>query len=251
MIKGLYSAASAMIVGINRQKVLAHNAANTNTAGFKEILTSMQDYEHTSVVYPQDNFTGARQSYIGRLGLGVQSGPDVTNYSDGAIQTTENPYDFAINGAGFFRIKTAEGERYTRDGRFVRDAKNQLVTIDGNQVLDKNGAAITLPEGNIEVSLDGTISVNGATAGQIGLVSFKDPAASLVRGENNYFSSTKAPDGTTTGQIEQSALESSNVDTASLMTQMVSVARAYEAAQQMVQVQDSLLGKSINTLGNI
>jgi flagellar basal-body rod protein FlgF len=252
MIKGLYAAASAMVTGVNRQKILAHNAANVDTPGFKEILTSLDDFENTSVVFSQDGISGSPMHYVGNLGLGVQSGPDVTDYTEGGLKSTGHAYDFSINGSGFFRIKTPSGERYTRDGRFIRDVNNNLVTVDGYQVLDSNGQAIKLPEGDPQVSSDGTIMVNGAAAGKIGIAAFKDPGTSLVRDEHNNFSAKTQPDTTvTTGLVRQGYLEMSNVNPSVLMTQMVTVARAYEAAQQMVQNQDELLGQSISTLGRL
>ncbi|MHC1782804.1 MAG: flagellar hook-basal body protein [Anaerolineaceae bacterium] len=262
MLKGIYSAASAMIVGLNRQTVISHNIDNLETPGFKEIMVSMDDFVDT-VVSEKSLLNGSSASQpflqnqginklrrIGDLGLGVMTSPQTTNYDQGALQITNEPLDLAIEGAGFFRVQTPDGIRYTRDGRFIRDASGTLVTVDGYQVLGKNGAAIKLGEGDISIKSDGTISVAEKASGQIDLVAFKDPDAELTRDLPNTFVAAGAPTSTEVGRMEQGALEATNVDTARLMTQMISTTRAYEAAQQLLKVQDDLLGKSIAALGN-
>lgn len=249
MIKGLYSAASALITGVYRQQAVAHDIANLDTPGFKQILTSLTDFDTTNV-YTQSLNSSSTPTYLGELGLGVMSTEQSTDFSQGSIKTTSSTLDFAIDGEGFFRIQTADGERYTRDGRFSRDSSGQLVTVDGNLVLSDSGQSITLAEGDAYVSTDGSITINGEDNGKIGLAYFED-TTTLVREGDNMFSSTAAPGTTGTSQIMQSTLEQSNVDSAQLMTQMIEISRSYQAAQQMVQNQDELLGKSISTLGRV
>ena len=252
MIKGLYAAASAMLAGVTQQQNLAHNAANLDTPGFKQTLSSLTEFMQTSVVFPSETSLSATNStYLGNLGLGVETSPLDTDFSEGPLNSTGNSYDVAISGAGFFHIKTSQGDRYTRDGRFVRDASGQLVTLDGNQVLGKNGQPIKIPDGQVGIGTDGTISVDGKNIGQLGLAAFKDPATELERGENNLYIAQGSPTSQTVGQIEQGFLESSNVNSAQLMTQMIAVSRSYEAAQKMVQTQDDLLGKTISSLGKV
>ena len=251
MIKGIYAAASAMLVNMNRQGTIAHNVANLDTPGFKDIMLPMEDYLYTGVAHPSGPMSGNQsQNWIGSLGLGVESLPEKIDFSGGAFRVTDQPLDFAIQGSGFFQIETPSGVRYTRDGRFDRDLDGNLVTIDGYFVLDNSGNRINLPEGDISFASDGTISVAGTAAGQIGLAAFTNPDTELVRDMPNMFSAPGGPTGDTPGFISQGALEMSNGNAANLMTQMVSVTRAYEAAQRMVQIQDDLLGRSIASLGN-
>jgi len=250
MIKGLYSAASALITGVYRQQAVAHDIANLDTAGFKQILTSLSDFDTTSAYTQQLSNSTSSPTYLGELGLGVTASPEKTDFSQGNLKSTDSTLDFAIDGAGFFEIKTAAGTRYTRDGRFSKDASGQLVTVDGNLVLNSTGQSIKLPEGDIAVSPDGTITVNGTTSGKIGLAYFTD-TSTLTRDADNTFTSTTAPATTGGGSILQSTLEESNVDSTKLMTQMIEIERSYQAAQQMVQNQDELLGKSISTLGRV
>jgi len=248
MIKGLYSAASAMITGVYRQQAVAHDIANIDTPGFKQILTSLKDFDTTYAYTQTTDNSSSSPFYLGELGLGVEAAPETTDFSQGELKTTDSPLDFAIEGDGFFIIQTANGVRYTRDGRFSRDASGHLVTVDGNLVLNSSNQPITLPEGEVNVSTDGTIYIEGTESGTIGLAYFED-ITTMTRDGENTFTSTATPATTGGGLILQNTLEQSNVDSAKLMTQMIEISRSYQAAQQMVQNQDELLGRTISTLG--
>lgn len=266
MIKGLYSAVSAMLASLSRQNALAHNISNLDTPGFKQILVSLEDYlqvpvndleEMGSIRYQfapplVSNFnSGSANQILGELGLGVEAGSEGSDFSEGGLGFTGHQLDLAIQGTGFFRILTPDGERYTRDGRFTRDSSGQLVTVDGYQVLDGNGNPITIPDGVPSVNPEGQIFVSGDQVASLGIATFEAPTAELIRDQGNLFSAEGGPTGTEVGFIRQGYLEDSNVNLAQVMTQMVAVGRAYEAAQQLVQIQDDLLGRTISTLGRM
>lgn len=251
MIKGFYAAASAMLAGVYRQQTLAHNIANMDTPGFKQILTSLDDFKQTPVLAANGKLLGSRPLYLGNLGLGVEGAPDTTDFGQGGILNTGHSLDLALEGDGFFRVKAPEGERYTRDGRFIRDAAGQLVTVTGFQVLDEGGQPIELEDGEVRIDPDGAIWVNGSETGRLSLAVFKEPLTELVREGDNTFSAAGGPAGEFTGAVRQGALEASNANATYLMTQLVEVLRTYQAAQQMVQNQDELLGRTIASLGRI
>jgi flagellar basal-body rod protein FlgF len=251
MIKGFYAAVSGMLANANRQQILSHNIANLETPGFKQVLSTVEDFTHTAVVFPAGNITHSNLEYIGQMGLGAMSGPEVTDYTQGGLQTTGNPLDMAVQGDGFFCVRTPVGDRFTRDGRFMRNADGYLVTQQGDAVLDANKQPIQLADGDVGVASDGTLSVNGAQVGKLGLALFQNPRAALVRSEGNNYSAAGAPDGQGIVQVAQGCLEMSNANSTQLMAQLVEVGRSYEAAQQMVQNQDDLLGKTISSLGRI
>lgn len=251
MIKGFYSAVTGMLVNADRQQLLSHNIANLETPGFKQILGTMEDFVHTGVSFPAGNITRTGIRPVGTLGLGAMSGPEVVDFTQGGLETTGNELDLAIQGEGFFRVQTPDGERYTRDGRFLRNAEGGLVTVDGHAVLDDDGQPIELEDGIVSIAGDGTISVNGEDAGRLGLAAFENPREALVRSEGNLFTAQQDPTADAAVRVEQGALEMSNANPTQLMSQLVEVARAYEAAQQMVQNQDELLGKTISMLGRI
>ena len=261
MLKGLYSAASGMISGINQQAVLTHNITNMNTPGFKQILLTMADWKNTRVsestnasvnntFYPQIYPSLAVQGVtnLGEIGLGVLNPPETSDFTQGALQTTNQPLDMAIQGDGFFTVQTSNGTQYTRDGRFHLDSNHNLITVDSNFVLDKSGNRITLPEGDPTVKSDGTIVVGTQQVAQLGIYSFTDPKTDLTRDEN-MFVAVGTPQASTTSQVENNVLESSNADLTTAMAQMLAIGRSYDAAQQMVTQQDTLLEKSLTTLG--
>lgn len=253
MIKGLYAAASAMLAGVHRQSSLAHNVSNMDTPGFKQVMISLKDFRQVPVIQPPvESSVNGRIRQVGHLGLGVQPDSQEDDFSAGSLQFTGHTLDFAIQGPGFFQVQTPEGIRYTRDGRFNRDANGQLVTVDGYLALDEAGQPITLPENaSLTASEDGALFVDGAPAGRLGVAAFNDPAAELTRDSPNTFIASGQPSNTELGIVVQGYLEASNVNAAQLMTQMVQVARHYEAAHQMVQNQDDLLGRAIATLGKL
>jgi len=264
MIKGLYAAASAMIAGMERQTIISHNIANADTAGFKTVLLGINSWIDTQVVTNTEQtqinplvpsiystMLPDQLRYVGDLGLGVDTSPEVIDFAQGALETTGEPYDVAIEGEGFFHIQTLEGDRYTRDGRFLRDAEGNLVTVDGNKVLSQDGQPIVIGEGDVSIGLDGTIYVDNEEISKIGVFSFENPEKDLIRDPSNMFIANGTPMDSGTGTIRQSTLEMSNVSISQMMTQMISVARNYEAAQKLVTVQDTLLGKTISTLGKV
>lgn len=251
MIKGLYSAVSAMVMNAARQQVLSHNIANLQTPGFKQVLTTVEDFMQNQSVYTSENSLNQSVDYIGTLGLGTQIGAEYIDFEQGALLDTGNPLDFALEGNGYFRVKTPDGNRYTRDGRFLRDADNTLVTIEGFQVLDDAGQAIQLPDGDISVGPDGALSVNGTAVAQLGIGVFANPDTDLQHTEGNLFTGPAASTSQDTPRVVQGYLEGSNANPSQLMTQLVEVARSYEAAQNIVRNQDELLGRTIASLGRI
>jgi flagellar basal-body rod protein FlgF len=254
MIKGLYAAASAMLAGLTRQQTLAHNIANMDTPGFKQLTVDFEDFLESPVFNPLAGIQGSSTSgYLGSVGLGVEKRAELTDFAAGGLKLTGQPLDLAIEGNGFFRVRTPEGERYTRDGRFLLDAENQLVTVDGYLVLGESGEPVILDgeAGVPSISSDGTIVAGGEEVARLGLAVFTEPEKELARDLPNTFIASGAPAGEGAGSVVQGYLEMANINPAELMTQMVAVARAYEAAQKMVQTQDELLGQTIATLGRL
>lgn len=264
MIKGFYAAASAMVANLNRQTLISHNISNMNTPGFKQYLMTMEDYEQTNVVpstsvnYTNpftpsvfENVTLQQLKWVGDLGLGTQSSEDEIDLSQGALETTGEDLDLAIDGAGFFHVRTPDGDRYTRDGRFMRDASGGMVTSEGYRVLDENGSPITLPNGETEITTTGAVLVNKTQVAKMSLAVFTNPTTDLQRDGANLFQAVGTPTTTGQGKIQQKSLEMSNVDVTQMTTQMITVSRSYQAAANLVTIQDNLLSQSISTLGRL
>ncbi|MER3458405.1 MAG: flagellar biosynthesis protein FlgF, partial [Chloroflexota bacterium] len=190
MIRGLYSAASALVAGLFRQELIAQDLANINTPGYKAASTRLSDFATMLLARLPGGIGPATP--LGRLTHGVQTSAAITDFSPGPVQATGQPLDLAIQGEGFFRLRTPDGERFTRDGRFSLDANGQLVNVNGHPVLGTNGQPIRLSSGQVRVDPNGTIYLNDQPAGQIGLAVFADPTASLQRSENGLFAAVGA-----------------------------------------------------------
>jgi flagellar basal-body rod protein FlgF len=248
MIKGLYAAVTAMLAGVKKQELKAHNIANLNTPGFKQIFTTLEEFQRTNVVSSAQAMPEISPQFVGTLGLGVMTTEAKTKFGNGALKSTGQPFDFAIQGAGFFRVMTSGGERFTRDGRFIRDVNQNLVTVDGNQVLDSTGNSIRIPDGLLSVDGIGKMRMNDIEISQLGIAEFVQPEIQLQRDAGNlYKASDVSAYSISNSSVHQGYLEMSNVN----VVEMVIGAKTYEAAQKLVQIQDELLGKSISTLGKI
>jgi flagellar basal-body rod protein FlgG len=154
-----------------------------------------------------------------------------TNMSQGVIQPTERPLDFAIAGAGFFAVQTPSGVQYTRNGQFTENAQGILVDQLGNPVLSQGGTPI-------QVSAKGTVP--GAALGVFNLTG-------PVKLGNNNFAGT--PAGQASGLVEPGHLEESGVDPIKTIINMTSSLQAYQAGQQTIQTIDKTLQESASTVG--
>lgn len=249
MNRGIYTAASALRAATMHQTRLSHNIANLQTTGFKQVLTTHQAYQ----LNPLNEYRGDDSSLENTLG-GFEQGllvpEEIVDFSQGNLIQTERPLDFGLEGDGFFRLQTPDGERYTRDGTFHRDSQGLIVNADGFALLDSDGQPITLPPGEPSVTASGLVLSDEDIVAQIGLSAFDDPEA-MIREEGNRFrveeGSEEAP---VTAQIRQGHLETSNVDENSQVLEMMRILRLYEASQRALQVQDSTLNQAID-IGNI
>jgi flagellar basal-body rod protein FlgF len=158
----------------------------------------------------------------------------VRDLSQGSINLTGAPYDLAINGKGFFVVQTPQGERYTRDGHFTLDSQGRLVTSGNALVATESGTLTIAPtDGSISISRDGTVSGKTATLGKIRIVDFESPEKLRQEGANLYSSDQMAKPAT--GQIQQGAIENSNVEPVIEIAHMIEVMRAYEAASGLMK----------------
>ncbi len=251
MVKGLYTASTGMVNQMARLDVITNNLANSNTTAFKKEGSTSQAFDSVYAVKINDSSVNYVTQGIGNLSLGVKVGETYTDYSDGNLQETGNTYDVALGGNGFFAISYADqnGEesiRYTRDGNFTVNADGILMTKDGDFVLDESNGFITIPNGT-DVSIDemGTIYADGEEIARLQITDFEDYNYLKKFGENMYI----AIDGATTKDAEakvyQGYLESSNVNVVSEMVEMISVARAYESNQKIIQTIDDTLKTAV------
>ena len=239
MVKGLYTAWSGMVNEMNRLDVMTNNLANVDTNGYKKEGATAEPFR-TQLAY--------------------------TDYTQGSFRVTDNKYDCAIDGNGFFAISFTDkagntSVKYTRDGAFTISTDGFLRTKDGDYVLNQNGAQNGNPAANNYIQLDpnldftidseGFIYQNDQLVAQLGLVDFENYDFLSKYGENMYDLVEGGQAIEAAGAIEQGYLEASNVKVVDEMVSMITIARAYESNQKMIQTFDSMLDKAVNQVGKV
>ena len=234
---------NSLTVALARQSVLgrqmdviATNLANLETAGFKaENMIFTEHLEQTA--------EGEILSLVHDVGF-------IRDLSEGPMVGTQSPLDLAIHGQGYFAIETPEGERYTRHGVFQLDADGQIVTTEGNPVLNNGGSAITIPvdTSSITITRDGTVSADTLEVGKIKLVSFENPQALSKIGSGLYEAVDQTPTTNTDSEIMQGMVENSNVQGVVEMTRMVDTVRSYQAAAKLADTEHQRILDAIDAL---
>jgi flagellar basal-body rod protein FlgF len=227
MERGLYIAASGMMAEQVRQDLIAHDLANASTSGYKPDRVASKSFGEMLLSDTADG------TPVGSLGLGTQIDRQVTDMSAGPLRDTGEPLDFAVEGDGFFAVRTSGGVRYTRDGQFAASARGTLVTAAGDDVLGPDGAPI-------RIGTDGKVA-----AADVGVVSLPNAR----REGDNLFTGTAG--GTAAGTVRAGALEGSGVDPVTTMVEMMSSLRAFESGQRVITTIDSTLQKAANQVGSI
>jgi flagellar basal-body rod protein FlgG len=238
-----------MVTNLMRQETVIHNLSNVQTVGYKADRTAVIDFPSLMLARIYDGEMGPE---VGKAGTGVSLDALITDFQDGPLQLTENDLDFATVGDGYFRVQTPDGVRYTRDGRFHRDADGLLVNADGYRVLGADGE-INLPDGLPTVSIRGEIYVNNAMVGRISLARFTD-TENLVKQDQTLFSTRgPEPEQIPVGEahVYQGYIERSNVDVGQTVTEMLTVLRAYQSSQRLVQFQDQINSQAVSQLGSV
>lgn len=249
MIRGLYTSASGMLAAQTESEIIADNVANVKTPGYKEEVGSATAFP-SLLMERMGGSTGqtSETAPIGTMGTGVMVDRIIRLNSMGDMQDTGTNTDLALTTPGFFAVQTLDGERYTRNGRFQLNSLGQLQTQDGNLVLGENGPLGSLsPQFN--VTADGTVIDEGKTVGRLRIVT--SPETTLQREGESLFASTQPPQVALGSQVKQGSYETSGVDVAGQMVKMVTVMRAYEANQKVIQTQDSMLEKAVNEVGKV
>jgi flagellar basal-body rod protein FlgF len=175
----------------------------------------------------------------------------VTVFQQGDLQTTRNPLDLAIEGEGFFKVKTPQGTRYTRGGNFRLSKEGVLIQPNGFPVLGRNGE-ITIKGNSVSVAKDGTIWVDGNNQAKLALVTFSD-LNGLQKEGNTLFKlvTDQEEKEADQSQVHEGTLELSNVNSLEEMIRMIDSLRSFQSCYKIVQVQDEMDGKAVNDLAKV
>ena len=242
-----------MNVQAKRLDVISNDLANTDTTGYKKDVVAVSSFKEEYIKRLDDyqNFT-PNEGVIGKITYGAKVDEIYTDFTQGSVISTANDTDLAIQGEGFFVVQTPDGEAYTRDGSFTVNQLGELVTSEGYNVMGTEGP-ISLGEAFFEtgdkviIKSDGGIYLGNEYIDTLDIAAFEDTRV-LTKMDDNLYSA----DGERvefSGKLLQGYLETSNVNTVDAMVNMITVARAYETNQKMIQTMDNVLGKAVNDLG--
>jgi flagellar basal-body rod protein FlgG len=236
MLEGLNSAAAGMAAQQQRLDAVSNDLANANTTGYKRVRVGFRD-----LVYTQ---TGRSSAEGPRTGAGAAAVDAGRAFQQGTIQRTEQPFDVAIQGEGFLRVRLPDGRQaLTRDGSLKVDAAGKLVTSSGGVIQPPIKLPATANGANVSIGPDGTVLAAGQTVGKIDLVSVRSPQGLQPVGDNAFLvtdasgAARRAPAATT---LTQGALEASNVDMADAMVAMIESQRAFQLTSKAIQTQDQM-----------
>ena len=234
---------SHQLASYRSMDVIANNIANASTPAFKREAVQFQEY--VEQVAPAEGQTGPQSlSFVQDKGV-------VRDLSQGKMERTNAPLDFAVNGKGYFVVQTANGERYTRNGHFALDGQGKLVTSEGDEVQGEGGGITIAPDdGDIHVAEDGTISGAHGQLGKLRLVGFDNETALKKEGASLY-SSAESSKPIENPKIEQNTIETSNVQPVIEISHMLEVMRAYQATANLTQSQEDLARQAIDKLGSV
>lgn len=264
MVKGLYTAYTGMVNEQHRLNVLSNNLANADTNGYKKEGTTSQTFADELAVKIRDTSYYNMPQRLGGMSMGVHIGETYTDYSAGNYRVTDNSTDFALKGDGFFAISYTDkagntSVKYTRDGAFTINRQGYLVTKDGDFVLNQNDAMAGNAGGRIQVNPNEKITVdemgnifqNGQLVDDIGHVDFEDYNYIAKFGENLYDVVDGGVIVASDAQVSQGLIESSNVNVVSEMVNMITISRAYQAGQKVINAVDGTLDKAVNQVGQV
>lgn len=255
MMSSLWVAKTGLSAQDMNLTTISNNLANVSTTGFKRDRAEFQD-----LLYQIRRQPGAQSTQDNQLPSGLQLGTGVRivgtqkNFTEGSLQTTDQPLDMAVNGDGFFQVTMPDGTiNYTRDGTFHLNADGQLVTANGFAL--QPAIVLRADTKTFTVGEDGTVSVTTAgqaapqVIGNLQIAQFVNPGGLQAVGQNLFSetASSGAPQVGTPGlnglgTVLQSTLENSNVSTVEELVNMITTQRAYEMNSKVISTADQMLG---------
>ncbi|NLL73527.1 MAG: flagellar hook-basal body protein [Clostridiales bacterium] len=257
MVRGLYTAYTGMANEQKRLDVIANNLANAATVGYKEENVTNQAFDEVLTIKIRDESEAYNNRPIGRMTPGVKLGESYTSYTQGSLRSTEQPYNLALEGKGFFAISVTDRAgntdiKYTRNGLFTMTKDGHIVDTDGNHLMGESGE-LQIPTDSVDVVVDatGAIYADGNYVDTLLLADFEDYNYLVKSGDTMYETLEGALIMPATASVRQGYTEQSNVNVVSEMVDMISVTRAYEANQKVIQSIDQTLDLAANSIGKI
>jgi len=236
MDSGYYAACAGLAAQTQALELVANNLANLGTAGYRGQQATFRSLLAGDGRIRWNPVNAAVNDF------GVLGGSRV-DLASGSLTSTGNPLDLAVAGKGFFAVQSGRATLYTRNGGFHRTSNGQLITSEGDAVVGEQGP-ITLPEGVVAVSADGTVSVDGAVVAKLRIAEFSPDTNLTATGSSRY----TAPAGTAlpaaASSIRQGMLEQSNVSPVAGVVQLITIQRNAEMMQRALSLFDSQLNQT-------
>ena len=232
-----YVALSRQISLTRALAITANNIANLDTPGFKR--QSMLFDEHVT------NTGDAKVSYVTEIGTARDLTP-------GAMNVTQAPLDFAIQGEGYFSVETPIGVRYGRGGHFQLNAASEIVTKNGYRLLGEDGAPIVSPdnERNITVEKGGVVRAGNAQIGRIQVVTFENQHG-MIHTADGLLKTDQEPLPSEDATILQGAVERSNVNPVMALVTMLDLQKDYQGIHRMIKAENDRLTRGIREIGRV
>lgn len=228
MDSGFYSTFTGFSTRMDQLEVVANNLANANTPGYKAEIA----FYRAMPAWLQQSLTSPLNQVVNRFG--VMGGAQL-DMSQSNLEKTDNPTDLALQSAGFFNVKTQAGIRYTRDGNFQLNAQRQLVTSQGDLVMGEAGP-LQIPSGQLTISQDGTISVDGGVVGKLKVTQFASPADLKPEGNTNFAAQGAPGKSATNLKVVQGALETSNSDPVKATVSLIELQRTAQMMEKALSI---------------
>ncbi|MCU6618896.1 flagellar basal-body rod protein FlgG [Achromobacter mucicolens] len=257
MMRSLWIAKTGLEGQQTSMDVISNNLANVSTNGFKRGRAVFQDLMYQTLRQPGAQVGDATQLPSGlQLGTGARVAATERIHSTGNLNNTGSEMDVAINGRGFLPVELPDGtQAYTRDGALQRDQNGQLVTVSGYVIqppinVPDNALSITIGnDGMVSVTQPGAAGVN-VQIGQLQIATFINPTGLQSIGENLYLGTDSSgpanllqPGVDGAGSIMQKYVETSNVNVAEELVNMITTQRAYEMNSKAVKTSDEMLAR--------
>jgi flagellar basal-body rod protein FlgG len=255
MLRSLHISRTGLDVQQTSLDVISNNLANVSTTGFKRGRAVFEDLLYQIIRQPGAQSSDQTQLPSGfQLGVGARVVATERLFTQGSLNQTGNALDVAISGRGMFQVQLPDGSTaYTRDGSFQVDSQGTLVTASGYVVLP----SMQIPPDALVVTIakDGVVSVTQpgnpniiSQLGQIQLATFVNPAGLQSQGENLFIETAASgspqvnnPGTNGLGVLNQSFLETSNVNVAEELVNMIITQRAYELNSRAITTSDQML----------
>ena len=254
-MRSLSIGATGMLAQQMNVEVISNNIANMNTTGYKRGRTEFHD-----LLYQDLRRVGSASSDAGtivpsgvQVGLGVKAAAVYRITEQGNIMITDNTFDIAVNGKGYFQVELPTGDTgYSRAGSFQLSPDGDLVTPDGYLV--QPGITIPLDAAGVTINASGEVwvDIQGQVAptnvGQLELATFANEAGLEAIGDNLFLetaasgaANVASPGTEGFGTILQGALETSNVNVVQEITNLITAQRAYEMNSKVIQASDEMM----------